>query len=360
MGYVSLGSRGVSGYRPVGMAGLSRALGLGSLPGFVDYYPGGQGRSDSPSDPAAVLSAISEGIYDVVSQFLYIMGADAFGADTCDTCRAGRQAIETYFTNLVTPADVTNGSASKINAAANATAKYFINLFGGKARGATGIPSSDLAGNCNAYILGPTAPLWRSQIQNSVVWSKATRCAQLNALVNGSGLDFLQVALGGDGMGGGMPTPPPLQAASTGLPDFSAAPAPGYGVLAPPPATDANGNVIGSAAAPINQIPIAGVVVSNDPVATPNVPVYNPPPVATPTTPAAVAAALQQQQQPAAQNTYNSYFSYPASASGSAAAPAVASSSTVGGITDWISSNPLLAAGLVAGALFMFSQGGRR
>lgn len=374
MSYVSLRTRGVSGYRGVGMAGLSRALGLGSLPGFVDYYPGGQYRSDAPSDPTMVLGAISEAVYDVVSQFLYIMGADPGGGDTCDTCRAGRKAINAYFLGLVSPDDVTSGNASKINAAANQTAKYFLNLFGGKPRGATGVASGDLAGNCNAYILGPTAPLWRSQIQASVVWQKATRCAQLSALMNGSGLDFLQVALGGDGMGGSMPTPPPVQASATGLPAGTVAQAPSYGVATPAPNTDATGNVIKAAlSTPGTTYPVTplsyGTIVSSDPATpappVPNVPTYTP--SSAPNTIAAILGGGSAAPSTPAQTTYNNYYSYPSAASsspGAAGSPATstaaASSGILDGITSWIGSNPLIALGGAAVLVFMFSQGGRR
>src|ERR1700748_3516595 len=99
---------------------------------------------------------MGEMVWRVFSSFGYLMGAASDGSDLMDNGRAGRVAVENYFKSVVNPQDVIDGNVSKVNAAAKATAVYFLNMFGGKPRGATGVAAGDLQGSCMAYSAGPS------------------------------------------------------------------------------------------------------------------------------------------------------------------------------------------------------------
>lgn len=176
--------------------GLS-ALGY-FMPGLGDASNAGlPGFTNSSVDTA--LANVGEAVWNVLGNLLYIMGASP--TDMQDGQRAGRTAVENYFKALVNPSDVTSGNTSAVNAAGNATAQHFLNLFGGQPRVATGVSSGDLQGACMAYSTGSSS-FYAAQTGASGSWSPAQKCAQLTALMHGSGLDWVSVALGGDGVGG--------------------------------------------------------------------------------------------------------------------------------------------------------------
>jgi len=326
--------------------------GLGDLPGF----PG--------ADPQYLLTNIGEAVWQVFANLGYIMGAAADGSDLVDGGRAGRTAVENYFASQVGTADVVNGNYAKVNAAANSTAVHFLNLFGGQPRSATGVTPGDLQGTCLAYAVGPSS-FYAAQTQTSTSFSPATKCAQLQALLRGSGLNWLQVAAGGDGLGN-MPPPP------------SATPGVGPGYADSPSPYSFGGALFnggGSGVSPVYQAP-AQIQVSTDPVVSPVIQAYQPvtQPVQQagyfqPLTATSPAAALSTGGTLAmtapATASYAANVTYPQTAPASAgvtppATAATAATSALGGITDWITANPLIAAGIAAGALFMFSQGGKR
>jgi hypothetical protein len=340
-------------------------MGSTTLPGFAP-----------DSDAQNTLTNIGEAIWQVIGNLLYIMGAPP--TSMVDNGSAGRQAVEKFFASLVTPDDVTNGNATKLNAAANTTAIHFLRMFGGNPLAATGVAAGDLMGSCLAYQAGPSS-FYAAQVAQGGTFSPATKCAQLKALMTGSGLNWLQVALGGDGLGGSMTAvQTPTRGAGNNTPTFW------------DPQTGQPVGAVGSAVAPASaytpqaySAPQTQVSSDPVPVVNPVVQSYQPAPTSQLYSPLATTAASSPvpasqaavQQRQRRQNSNVTPISAPASPAASpssypASAPAPVASSTIssmaptssssGGFMDWITANPLIAVAIAGGALFMFSQGGKR
>lgn len=356
------GINGVGSLRPVyGMGSVTRGMGA-VLQGF-------EGNPDN------ALINIAEGIWNVYGNLGYIMGADPTAM--ADNGVASRQAVEKYFLSLVTQADVTGGDSSKINSAANTTARHFITMFGTTPRPATGIQAGDIIGACMAYSYGPST-VYAAQVRQSVSWSPATKCAQLKALLNGSGLNFIQVALGGDGLGNmpasSAPSPTATIDPGNGSPVFydprTGLPVSGSGgsggsvnanvptalpvvqAYAPASALATYELQANQAAQPTQVVqaspaiavspssPAMRMVVNSDPIAN----------FANSTTPSSGISPVGSSTTGGTRTVYKAYGT-PTSA---VAAPAP---STTDGLTSWVTANPLLAAGLVVGAFMLFGKG---
>lgn len=366
--------------------------------GGLGYYRGTpRGFGDLPGFPGAdaqgLLTNIGESIWNVLGNLLYIMGAVP-EVDMTDNGRAGRLAIERYFAGLVSTADVAAGNYAKVNSAGNQTALNFLKMFGGQPRTATGVSPGDLQGSCMAYSVGPSQ-FFAAQTNFSGSWSPQTKCAQLAALLNGSGLNWLQVAAGGDGLGN-MPTGSGQSQAEIARSATAAAQAQADAAFSAK--QQAQQAAAWSQPAPVVQpvvqtyqpMPVSQPAQQAgyyQPMAAP-VPVQAPQPVSNPLTGTAQATSSgplamvapagstpqtsqtpqgqrrnrQQQQTQTQQYPASAVQTAPVPAASTAAAssPATSSSSTLGGITDWITANPLIAAGVAAAALFMFSRGGKR
>lgn len=345
------GINGVGSLRPMyGMGSIRQNAGMGDLPGYEG------------SDPANVIANIGEAVWNVWQNFAYIMGVSNPG-DLGDTGKAGRVAVENKFASLVSPSDIASGNVSGINAAANTAIRYFISMYGGQPKF-----------NCLSVAVSSSSQ-YASQVHQSFSWTPQTRCAQLAALLTGSGLNFVQIGLGGDGLGN-----MPSSSASTPTPYIG----PSYQNLNPSPyaaggayaASLQNAGNTPPQVQPVVQTYTPPQQASVVPVAASAIATYDPQAAQAPmsVSPSSPAARLMVSSDPIA-NTSNSttpsssispvgssttggtntvYVPYGMSAQ---SAPVVATPSATDELTSWVSANPLLAAGLAVGAFMLFGRG---
>lgn len=227
-----------------GLGAIARSLrGLGALPPQLASDPRVQ---SAPEDIQSGIGEMCAVVWFDLGQYLSGM-TGAHSQDMSSNGPAGRAAVTNHFMQLTSPAMVTNGDAAGLNAAANATLQYFINLYGRtyappgqgllNPQYTPGISSTDYMTACNAIFNGMnisgtpqrpgSMPIYGAGsediypyngsefipiINSYVKWGDGTpagiqnvMCRHFTTLLNGGTLDFVNLAIGGDGYGNIMP-----------------------------------------------------------------------------------------------------------------------------------------------------------